>query len=93
MVTPKAGIAKKVKSEPKKIDSAILNAILAYDNTGNKSMVHVRFDAQTVRLMNHFKMATDVDVTRLVSFAVKQLFETNPELKTIIKHFIQTTEL
>jgi predicted GTPase len=82
-----------IKVKAKQAESALLVAILAYDTTLNKSMVHARFDEKTVRLMNQFKMATDVDVSRLVSFAVKQLFETYPELKTIIKQFIQNTEL
>ena len=70
-----------------------MTAILNYDNSLNKSMVHVRFDEKTVRTMNQFKMATQVDVTKLVAFAVTHLFETCPELKIIIKQFIQNTEL
>jgi len=93
LVKPGGQSTKKLRKEAKKIESAILEAIIAYDNSGNKSMVHARFDQQTVRLMNHFKMATDVDVTKLVAFAVKHFFETYPELKTIIKQFIQNTEL
>jgi hypothetical protein len=83
----------KSKAQEKKFQSTILDAIMAYDNSMNKSMVHARFDPQTLKLMNHFKMATGVDVTKMVAFAVKYLFENNPELKTIIKHFIQNTEL
>lgn len=93
LVKPNGQSTKKLKKEEKKIESAILDRINAYDNSENKSMVHARFDPQTVRLMNHFKMATNVDVTKLVAFAVKQLFDTYPELKTIIKQFIQNTEL
>ena len=81
------------KLKQKQVESAILEAILAYDNSANKSLVHARFDEPTVRLMNQFKMAAGVDVTRLVSFAVKHLFDTCPELKTIIKQFIQNSEL
>jgi hypothetical protein len=55
--------------------------------------VHVRFDSKTADTMNKFKMATNIDVTKFVAFAVKNLFETHPELKTIIKQFIQNTEL
>lgn len=77
------------KKKSKELESAVMAAILAYDNSGNKSMVHARFDEKTARTMNQFKMATGVDVTKLVAFAVKQLFETYPELKTIIKQFIQ----
>jgi hypothetical protein len=84
---------KKLKKAERKLESAILEAILTYDNSLNKSMVHARFDQQTVRLMNQFKLATDIDVTKLVAFAVKHLFETYPELKTIIKQFLQNEDL
>jgi len=85
--------ARQQKNKPKAVESPLLNALYAWDNSGNKSMVHVRFDEKTVRLMNQFKMATDVDVTKLVAFSIKILFENNPELKQIIKHFIQNTDL
>lgn len=85
----------KIKREKKKPPDlpAILEAIRAYDNRYHKSLVHIRFDAQTVQTMNHFKMATGVDVTKLVAFSVQQLFERHPELKTIIKQYIQQLEL
>ncbi|WDF55876.1 hypothetical protein [Mucilaginibacter sp. KACC 22063] len=84
--TPKV---KKLKAE----EAKLLQLIRAYDNSNHKSLVHVRFDEKTVQTLNHFKMATGVDVTRLVAFAVKQLFEGNPELKAIIKQFIQNMTL
>lgn len=93
LVTPTDKQVKKIRKAEKKLESAILEAILAYDNSDNKSMVHTRFDKKTVKLMNQFKMATDVDVTKLVAFAVKHLFESYPELKTIIKQFIQNEDL
>lgn len=83
----------KKKGNQKNIESAIMAALIAYDNSENKSMVHARFDERTVRTMNQFKMATGIDVTKLVAFAVKRLFETYPELKTIIKQFMQNQEL
>jgi hypothetical protein len=81
------------KTKPRETVPDILTAILAYDNSANKSMVHVRFDEKTVRTMNRFKMATGVDVTRLVAYSVRHLFETCPELNSIIKQFIQNTDL
>jgi len=81
------------KTKPKTVESDLLTALMAYDNSLNKSMVHARFDEKTVKLMNQFKMATNIDVTKLVAFSVKHLFETYPELKQIIKQFIQNTEL
>ena len=87
-------LAEKSGKKPKSREqAAIITAMLAYDTSDNKSMVHARFDEKTVRTMNQFKMATGIDVTRLVSFAVKHLFDTCPELKMTIKHFIQNTEL
>lgn len=75
------------------VHDTVLRSLFAYDNSDHKSMVHFRFDANTVDLLNKFKMATGVDNTKFVAFAVKYLFETHPELKTIIKQFIQNTEL
>jgi len=39
------------------------------------------------------QMTTNVDVTKFVVFAVKEFFENHPELKTIIKQYIQNTDL
>ena len=84
---------KKAKKKADKIiETTILKALLAYDNSDNKSMAHVRFDKNTLDLMNKFKMATNVDVTKFVAFAVKHFLETYPEIKTIIKQFIQNTD-
>lgn len=71
---------------------AILEAIRAYDNTDHKSMIHARFDEKTAQTMNQLKMATGVDVTKLVAFAVRKLLNEHPELKTIIKQFFQSIE-
>jgi hypothetical protein len=87
-------VPKTTKKKPEKIiEAAILKALIEYDNSGNKSMVHARFDKQTVDIMNKFKMATGIDVTKFVSYAVKHFLENYPELKTIIKQFIQNTDL
>jgi ribosomal protein L21E len=77
----------------KKSEYEILKKILAFDTSQNKSMVHARFDARTADTMNKFKMAANVDVSRLIAYAVKHLFETCPELKKIIKDYIQNTDL
>ena len=79
----------KPKRKEKTVETAILQLIRNYDNGNHKSLVHVRFDEKTVQTLNQFKMATGVDVTRLVAFSVKRLFQENPELKDIIKQFIQ----
>lgn len=75
------------------VHDTLVRSLYAYDNSDHKQMVHVRFDAQTVDLLNKFKMATRTDITKFVAFAVKYLFESNPELKNIIKLYIQNTKL
>ncbi|NCD68282.1 hypothetical protein [Mucilaginibacter agri] len=93
---PKASGTAKLKEKqvrPKEQPSEILTALAGFDTSRHKSMVHVRFDEKTVRTLNQFKMATGVDVTRLVSFAVRELLENRPEIKSIIKQFIQNSDL
>jgi hypothetical protein len=77
----------------KVIDSSILKALNEYDNSDHKTMVHFRFNKPTVDFLNKFKIATGIDATRFVAFSVRHLIETYPELKTIIKQFIQNSEL
>jgi hypothetical protein len=71
----------------------ILERIRKYDNRDHKSLMHIRFDAGTIKMLGQFKMATGVDVTKLVAFSVHHLLEQHPELKSIIKQFIQQLEL
>ncbi|MEO6851274.1 MAG: hypothetical protein ABI166_11605 [Mucilaginibacter sp.] len=75
------------------IHDTLLKSLWAYDNSDHKSMVHIRFDKQTVDLLIKFKLATGVDMTKLVAFSVKHLFNTHPELKQIIKQYLQNTKL
>lgn len=74
-------------------DSSLLAALEVFDTSSNKSMVHVRFDDKTLILMNQFKLASGVDVSKFVAFSVRELIASNPEFKQIIKHFIQKTDL
>ncbi|MBS1527592.1 MAG: hypothetical protein JST19_18230 [Bacteroidetes bacterium] len=86
--------SKKPQKDKVRIDGGeILERLETYDNSGFKSMVHVRFDEKTAQTLNHFKMATGIDVTKLVAFAVQDLFDHYPELKSIIKQFIQNSYL
>ena len=77
----------------KQPDPDILAQIKAYDTTGHKSMVHARFDAKTAQMLSHFKMATGVENTKIAAFAIKFLFQKHPELKAIVKTYIQNLEL
>lgn len=81
---PPPGKKQAAGSEPE-----LLARLKAYDNADHKTLVHVRFDEQTVRTLNQLKLATGIDVTRLVAFSVRSLFDQHPELKDIIKQFMQ----
>ena len=71
----------------------LIKQLLDYDNSNHKSMVHVRFDAQTAQTLAHFKMATGVEVTRLVAYAVRQFTKQHPEIREIIKEYFKNLEL
>ena len=86
-------VKKSKKGEVKTNGGEVLQRLEAYDNSGFKNMVHVRFDEKTAQTLNHFKMATGIDVTKLVAFSVQELFDAHPELKSIIKQFIQNVSL
>ena len=84
--------APKERNKPPPVP-AILERIRKYDNRDHKALMHIRFDADTIKMLNQFKMATGVDVTKLVAFSVHHLLEQHPELKSIIKQFIQQMNL
>lgn len=71
----------------------IMEELSNYDNSGHKHLIHVRFDEKTAQMLSHFKMATGTDITKVVSFAVHDLFKRHPDLKTIIKQFISKIDL
>lgn len=71
----------------------LIKQLLDYDNSDHKSMVHVRFDAQTAQTLAHFKMATGVEVTRLVAYAVRTFTKQHPEIREIIKQYFKNLEL
>jgi len=93
---PKNGLAAhpKIRIKPAKVASSdLLQQIMEYDSSSNRAMVHVKLDDDTAKLVRHFKMATGIDNVRLGAFAIKHLFDANPELKQIIKQYTQNLEL
>ncbi|RVT99725.1 hypothetical protein EOD41_14875 [Mucilaginibacter limnophilus] len=72
---------------------AILEQMRMFNTALHKNMVHVRFDAKTVKAMNNFKLATGVDLNRFIAFSVRHFFDTHPELTDIIKDYIQNLDL
>src|ERR1700730_8765361 len=90
--TPEKTKTKK-KSGKLTVTPPIVEVIRGYDIKEHDSMVHVRFDRQTAQLLHHFKMATGVEVTRLISYSVAQLLERHPEIKIIIKEHLENFDL
>jgi hypothetical protein len=88
-----APVKKPSKNTVKPADTAFLQALLDYDNSAHKSMVHARFDKQTADILNKFKMATGVGVSKFVSYAVRHFVDTHPEVKSTIKQYIENTDL
>jgi hypothetical protein len=66
----------------------ILDRIKAYNNEDHKSMVHVRIHEHTVLLLNQLKLATGIDITKIAAFAISELIRQHPELRTIVKQFL-----
>jgi hypothetical protein len=83
----------KMKSGKLAVTPPIVELLRAYDIAAHDSMVHVRFDRQTAQMLHHFKMATGIEVTRLISYSVAQFLEQHPEIKTIIKEHLENFSL
>ena len=86
-------IRKPEKKAGKPPNATVLQLLQEYDNSDHKTMVHFRFDKQTVDFLNQFKIATGVDATKFVAFSVRCFIDEHPELKKIIKQFIQNSYL
>jgi hypothetical protein len=70
----------------------IIDLLREMDISSNKTLVHARFDAQTAQLLHHLKTTTGIEVTRVVFYAVKQLLEKHPEIKTVVKEHLEQFE-
>jgi len=83
---------RKKEAEPADIPQ-IIDRLRELDVSSNKTLIHARVDAQTAQMIHHLKIATGVEVTRLICFSIRHLFEQYPELKTIIKNHLEKFEL
>lgn len=74
----------KKSTEPVEIPG-VLDLIRALDTAGCKTLIHARFDEPTVKLIHHLKMATGIEVSRLLLYAIRQLLEKHPEIREVVK--------
>jgi hypothetical protein len=84
--------AKKKDARPPDIPK-IIDRLRELDVSSNKTLIHARVDEQTAQMIHHLKIATGIEVTRLICFSIRHLFEQYPELKTIIKNHLEKFEL
>lgn len=87
-----AKAAKTKSAKPADIPE-IVSQLRDLDISANKTLIHARVDAQTAQLIHHLKIATGIEVTRLICFSIRQLFDQNPELKSLIKAHLANFEL
>lgn len=85
---------KKLK-ERKAVSTAagLLEAMTTFDCSGNTHMLHPRLDLRTVKMLNSFKLASGIDMNRVIAFSIHYFFQQHPELKTYIKQSLENFEL
>jgi hypothetical protein len=83
---------KKKGKDPAEIPP-VIELLREFDINGNKTLVHARFDPQTAQLLHHFKMATGIEVTRLICYAVRQLLDKHPEIRVIVREHLNNIDL
>ncbi|QEM04938.1 hypothetical protein DIU31_015985 [Mucilaginibacter rubeus] len=92
--TPEKTLKPNRKKEGKPAEiPLIIDRLRELDVSSNKTLIHARVDEQTAQMIHHLKIATGVEVTRLICFSIRQLFEQYPELKTIIKNHLEKFEI
>jgi hypothetical protein len=79
----------KLKKQAPAKQQILLEQIAAFNAPDAKVMVHVRIDPNTAMLLKQFKLATDIELQQLLAFAIDEFVHLHPELKTIVKQFLQ----
>ncbi len=75
------------KDAPKEKD--ILEQIRAFDEKSQKVLAHVRLDRNTAMMLKQLKLATGLDIQQMIAFSVSEMLRQHPELKIILKQFLQ----
>jgi hypothetical protein len=82
----------KKKQQKKEVEEpAIFKRIKEYDHGDGTFMLHVQVNEKTYNLAKQLNAATKVTTTKLLGFAVAELFNQNPELEEAIKKHIKKT--
>jgi len=70
-------------------EKTILEQISAFDEKNQKTLVHVRLNNQTAMTLKQLKLATGLDIQQMIAFSVSEMLRQHPELKIILKQFLQ----
>lgn len=70
----------------------IISRIREFDCSDQKHLLHPRLDARTVALLGRLKLASGLDMNRVIAFSIVYLFERHPEIKSFIKESLENFE-
>ena len=70
-------------------DKTILEQIRAFDEKNQKVLAHVRLNKNTAMTLKQLKLATGLDIQQMIAFSVSEMLRQHPELKIILKQFLQ----
>lgn len=81
------------KKKPLEKEIEIIGLMKAFDCSSNSHMLHPRLDVRTVQLLNRLKLASGLDMNRVIAFALHRLLEQHPEIKKFIKSSLENFDL
>jgi len=70
----------------------IISRIRKFDCSDQKHLLHPRIDGRTVALLGRLKLASGLDMNRVIAFSIVYLFEKHPEIKSFIKESLENFE-
>jgi len=85
-----AEIAAKRESKEKHLE--IISRIREFDVSDHKQLLHPRLDRRTILLLNRLKLASGLEMNRVVAFAISYFFEQHPEIKSFVKRSLENFE-
>lgn len=71
----------------------ILTLIRNFDCSQNTHMLHPRLDIRTVKMLNSLKLASGIEMNRLIAFSVHFLLQQRPEIRNYVKQSLENFEL
>ncbi|MCX2429675.1 hypothetical protein [Pedobacter sp. GR22-10] len=70
----------------------IISRIRDFDCSDQRHLLHPRVDARTVALLGRLKLASGLEMNRVIAFSIVYLFERHPEIKSFIKESLENFE-